>query len=78
MISSSEWISVNDSMPKIDDEVLILIPVVRRTVAESARYRGVGQFTGAWYSTRGKGCAYSVTHWMPRPANPQSKDNNNE
>lgn len=64
------WISVDERLPAVGQQVLIRIPVVNSFVIESARYSVEGVFVGAWCGSRGKGCGYSVTHWMPRPEEP--------
>lgn len=65
-----EWIKCSEKHPSIEEKVLVLIPVCGRFNIESAEYIGEGQFLCAWFSTRGDGCAYKVTHWMPRPPPP--------
>jgi hypothetical protein len=66
----SEWISVNERLPAVGQDVLILIPVCGRYNIEGGTYKGDGQFYGAWCSTRGKDCAYGVSHWMTAPGEP--------
>jgi hypothetical protein len=65
------WVDVNDALPNLGDEVLIRIPVCGHHNIESAKYKGDGQFYGAWCSTRGHGCTYKVSHWMTRPQDPR-------
>jgi hypothetical protein len=66
----SEWISIKNKMPELDDECLIRIPVCGRFNIENGKYAGAGLWHGAWCDTRGRGMAYRVSHWMPRPAEP--------
>lgn len=63
----SEWISVDDRLPVIGQDVLIKIPVCGHHNIEGGKYRGDGVFYGAWCSRRGKGETYGVSHWMPVP-----------
>lgn len=65
-----EWVKCSNGYPNIGDEVLIRIPVCEHYNVENSRYKGDGKFVGAWFSTRGLGCAYDVSHWMPMPAPP--------
>lgn len=60
----SDWIKCGDKLPEIGEHVLIAIPVCGHFEIEGAKYKGDGQFYGAWCSTRGEGCCYKVTHWM--------------
>jgi hypothetical protein len=65
-----KWVDVDNEMPDIDQEVLILIPVANRSNIENGVYRGNGVFSGAWCTRRGEGQSYKVSHWMPRPKLP--------
>ena len=65
-----EWIKCSDVYPNIGDEVLVRIPVGDYHNIENGKYEGNGKFICAWLTTRGLGCAYSVTHWMPIPPPP--------
>lgn len=67
------WVKCSDRMPEIGQEVLIRIPVCEHFNIENGTYKGNGKFSGAWCSTRGEGCAYRVTEWMPLPAVPEDK-----
>jgi hypothetical protein len=66
----SDWIKCSERYPDIGKEVLIRIPVCEKFNIENAKYRGEGEFLGAWFDTRGKGRPYKVTHWMPLPPPP--------
>lgn len=65
-----EWIKCSDTYPNVRQEVLIRIPVCERHNIENGKYAGGGKFIGAWYGSRGTGCAYKVSRWMPLPAHP--------
>lgn len=65
-----EWIKCSDGYPNIGDEVLIRIPACGYHNIENGKYKGYGQFIGAWCDSRGEGCAYRVSHWMPLPEPP--------
>jgi len=67
----SEWIKCSDRLPKVGAEVLIRVPVCSSFNIEGAEYIGEGQFYGAWCSTRGRDCTYKVSHWMPKPQEPE-------
>lgn len=65
-----EWVKCSERMPKMGEKVLIRIPVSEHFNIENGRYKGDGVFIGAWFDSRGNGCAYKVTHWMPLPEPP--------
>jgi hypothetical protein len=69
----SNWIKCSERMPDIGQEVLIRIPVCEYFNIESATYKSEGKFIGCWFSSRGAGCAYKVTHWMPLPTPPEGQ-----
>lgn len=62
-----QFIDVNESLPDIDVEVLIRIPVYETFNVENGKYRGDGNWDGAWCTSRGKDHCYKVTHWAPMP-----------
>ncbi len=64
------WIKCSERMPEVGDKVLVRIPVCNYFNIENAEYKGDGRFLCAWFSTRGKGCTYDVTHWQPLPPAP--------
>ncbi len=66
----SEWISIKDRLPEIGQECLIRIPVSNYHNIESASHKSRGIWSGAWCNSRGSGCTYRVSHWMPRPEEP--------
>jgi hypothetical protein len=66
----SNWISVDDRLPDVETEVLIAIPACGHLNIEGGKYKGDGQFFGAWCSTHGKGRSYRVSHWQPLPEPP--------
>ena len=66
----SEWISVENKLPAMGQECLIRIPVSNYHNIESGRHKSHGIWTGAWCNSRGAGCSYKVSHWMPRPNEP--------
>ena len=70
---SDNWISVDEEMPEIGNEVLIRIPVAGYFNIENAKYKGEGVFIGAWCSNRGKDCGYTVSHWQPPLTPPETK-----
>lgn len=61
-----EWISVDDRFPEIGQQCLIEIPVCDNFNIENGKYKGSGVWIGAWCDSRGNGCPYKVTRWMPR------------
>lgn len=61
------WISVDDRFPEIGQQCLIEIPVCDNFNIENGKYKGSGVWIGAWCDSRGNGCPYKVTRWMPRP-----------
>lgn len=63
----SEWISVEDRLPKQYDEVLIHIPHATLTTTAWRNIAGEWQFVD-------DDLAKSVTHWMPLPAPPIEAD----
>lgn len=65
------WIKCSERLPEVGDKVLVRIPVCNYFNIENAEYKGDGRFLCAWFSTRGKGCAYDVTHWQPLPEPPK-------
>ena len=67
----SDWISIDDRLPKRGDKVLISISVCGNFNIENAEYMSDGQFLGCWCDRRGVGCTYKVRHWMPLPAPPE-------
>lgn len=67
----SDWIKCSERLPDVGDEVLIRMPVCGSFNIEGGKYKGDGQFYGAWCSTRGRDCAYRVSHWMPLPDQPK-------
>jgi hypothetical protein len=67
----AEWVKCSDRLPDIGDDVLIMIPVCGSFNIEGGKYKGLGQFYGAWCSTHGVDRAYKVSHWMPMPEPPK-------
>ncbi|WP_404997989.1 DUF551 domain-containing protein [Erwinia persicina] len=65
-----EWIKCSDAYPDVGQEVLIRIPVCGYNNIENGKYKGEGVFVGCWCGSRGKGCSYIVSHWMPLPEPP--------
>lgn len=63
---SDVWINIEEQLPKIGQECLIEIPVCERFNVENGKYKGDGVWVGAWCDSRGKGCNYKVTRWIPR------------
>ena len=66
----SRWISVDDSLPKIDACVLA---VMRGNTARSASVVTVSAICradGKWFCFDDRDASPSVTHWMPMPAPP--------
>lgn len=61
------FFGVEEFLPEIGQECLIEIPVCDKFNLESAKYKGEGVWVGAWCDSRGKGCNYKVTRWMPSP-----------
>jgi hypothetical protein len=60
-----EWISVRKRLPDVGDLCLIRIPVCGYFEVEGAKYKGDGDWYGAWCSTKGRNQTYKVSHWMP-------------
>lgn len=66
-IRADGWISVDDKLPEIGQQCLIEIQVCDNFNIENGKYKGNGVWVGAWCDSRGNGCPYKVTRWMPRP-----------
>lgn len=66
----SGWISVDESLPVMGQQCLILMLLSSYSNIESGKYKGDGKWIGAWCDTRGADCTYKVSHWMPRPDDP--------
>ena len=64
----SEWISVEDNFPPVNEKVLLLDEY--RTY-----YVGyVSRFHDEFYTSYNDDIEYVITHWMPLPEPPESKD----
>ena len=66
-----KWISIDDKWPELGQETLIRIPVTSHFNIENGKYMGGHMWIGAWCDRRGVGASYKVTHWMPRPEEPE-------
>lgn len=68
-----EWIDCKERMPELEQETLIRIPVGHYFNIENGKYKGDGNWVGAWCDRKGKDHAYKVTHWMPLPEPPKQQ-----
>ena len=64
-----KWISIEDKLPEVDTEVLILMEVGGNI--ERGLHIGNGNFKANWCSRVGTDHTYKVTHWMPLPELPE-------
>ena len=67
----SDWISINNDMPKYKQKCLICMPVCGDYKVEGGIYVGHGVWGGTWCSSRGLKQPYKVSHWMPMPELPE-------
>lgn len=67
------WVDIAERLPEIGQHCLIKIPVCGRHEIEGATYEGEGVWAAAWCSSRGRGCAYKVSHWMATPSAQQKE-----
>lgn len=67
----SEWIRCSDRLPEIGIHCLIRIPVCGHWNVENGKYRGDGNWFGAWCSSHGKDYSYKVLQWAPMPDEPK-------
>lgn len=58
----TEWIKVEDGMPKIGSAILIFCEILDIHVSF---YDGAGKFTHPYYDS------FKPTHWMPLPKLPK-------
>lgn len=66
----SKWIKCSDELPEVGRQVLIRIPVCGHWNVENGEYRGEGNWSGAWCSSRGEDHCYKVWQWAPLPDEP--------
>ncbi len=66
----SDWISIEDRLPEAGVRVLLVCVDRAETILHTGRRWHVKQDT-AWWSVPS---FYEVTHWMPLPEPPRSKD----
>ena len=63
-LTLSEWISIDDRLPKIADDVIVF--------SDDKCQIDIGfLMNGKWFSDRGE--LHTVTHWMPLPNPPEDK-----
>lgn len=62
------WIPISERLPEVGDLCLIRIPVCGHFEVEGAKYKGDGDWLGAWCGTRGRNQTYKVSHWLPARA----------
>lgn len=72
----SEWISVNDEMPKIGEHVLVLIPTKYGSPPiDVAMCHNDGRQRPAWSEGWNKGERWEITHWRRISVPPKKRDN---
>jgi hypothetical protein len=63
-LTLSEWISIDDRLPKIADDVIVF--------SDDKYQIDIGfLINGKWFSDKGE--LHTVTHWMPLPNPPEDK-----
>lgn len=67
---ASQWISVKDELPKIDDDVLAIFS---RSYTPAYKEMAIAYYDGEdWYTSDGS--HIRPTHWLPIPQPPKSKN----
>ena len=71
-LSKPRWISVEERLPEVEEDVLIAVTVHTKKgdarVVTTDFFNTAGQWNGASCSWR-----YEVTHWMPLPQPPEEE-----
>lgn len=68
----TEWISVNDSMPKVGEKVLTYCKAVGGVAGNGyIKVNYISMHTRSWECSVLYG--YEITHWMPLPEPPKEE-----
>ena len=70
MLEKSRWISVEDRLPETSGDVIIYFDRCGGEI-------GIGWYDkkyNAWVMNNRVICGYNVTHWMPLPDAPESRE----
>ena len=63
-MKASDWISVNDKLPKQAENVLVCREIEGEKFVTIAAYVRERNFSNYWYNVEGFDI-YDVTHWQP-------------
>ena len=65
----SNWISVEDKLPRVNEDVLMRVTCSSYFNVEQGRYKGGDDWMNCWCSSRNADL-YPITHWQPLPSSP--------
>lgn len=66
-----KWTRVEDELPDIDRQIVILWVINRRQFGTDRAHTGIFEHDGTWQTAAGKYLQSEVTHWMPLPPPPK-------